>query len=167
MKGNHANAAEFGLPVLAEHIPSDLKALKRWVLWRASPRKGTPGKMDKRPYRPDGTPASKTTSAHWSDFSTVWAAYERGGFNGIGICLTADLGIVGVDFDRCIDADGVLSDAAQDAIARLNTYTERSPSGRGIRMLAYGAIERNFNNQDAGVEMYHDGAFLTITGHIL
>ena len=158
---------DFGLPVQPEHIPAELKQLRRWVLWRASPRKDAPGKVNKRPYLPDGRAASKTNPDHWFDFATVWSAYERGRFNGIGICLTADLGLVGIDFDRCIDRDGVLSDAAQDAIKRLDTYTERSPSGTGIRMLAYGKIERNFNNQDAGIEMYADGAFLTITGHIL
>jgi putative DNA primase/helicase len=157
----------FGLPVKVENIPEEIKELRCWVLWKASPRKGAPGKVNKRPYLPTGQAASKTNSDHWNDFATVWSAYQTGSFNGIGICLMESMGIVGIDIDNCFKDDETLNERAKTIVTKLDTYTEISPSGKGIRMLAYGRIERNFNNQNIGIELYQDRSFLTITGCIL
>lgn len=39
-----------------------------------------------------------------------------------------------IDIDNCVE-NGVLSDMAEDIIARMDTYTEYSPSGAGVRIL--------------------------------
>jgi hypothetical protein len=58
------------------------------------------------------------------------------GNSGIGIML-GDLGtggyLVGIDFDSCIDEHGCLAPWAEKILMWLLTYTERSPSGTGLK----------------------------------
>ena len=79
-------------------------------------------------------------SSTWTTFEACRAAYNRGGFDGIGFVFDGEVGddglcYVGVDFDRCIE-DGKLLEPARSRIARLQTYTEVSVSGTGIHCIA-------------------------------
>lgn len=145
------------LPVIAGNIPEALKEFPQWVCWRYT-LKG--GKWTKPPYQPNGRAASKTNSDHFSDFSDVIAAYAEGGFSGIGFVLTAHDPFVAIDIDHCL-SDGILTEEAQGIIALMNSYTEVSPSGTGIRIFAKGTIPRNFRK---GIEVYAYDSYLTVTG---
>lgn len=76
-------------------------------------------------------------------------------------------------FISCITADGKLSEKAKDIISRMHSYTELSPSGKGIHILFraphfdYDKSKYYINNQSEGIEAYIAGAtnkFVTITG---
>jgi putative DNA primase/helicase len=49
-------------------IPAELKALPRWVLWRAEKRDGKPAKI---PYQTNGARADTTDSNTWATFDAV------------------------------------------------------------------------------------------------
>src|SRR5262249_19513720 len=50
-------------------------------------------------------------------------------------------------------------------LALAETYAEYSPSGKGIRLIARGKIEKSIAHRLSSVEAYRDGRYLTITGN--
>jgi putative DNA primase/helicase len=155
-------------------IPSELKALLRWVLWRyGKPRKD--GKREKRPLRPNGRAAKTNEPSTWSAFDAVKATFEGsriGTFDGIGFVLSREDGLVGVDLDDCIGDDGTIIPWAQEWLREVRTYWERSPSGRGLRAFLRGALPERFGNGinrtrlgGGKVEAYQAGRYLTVTGN--
>lgn len=165
------------LPVLFGNIPAELRAKPQWVVWRYEERKDKKGEVDwtKIPYTSAGTSASSTDPATWSTFEAVRAAYERGGWDGVGLIHLPDDNLTGCDWDKVRDpAAGEVTDRAADEIRRLGTYAEVSPSGRGVRAYARGMKPGRKANRN-GFEMYDGltaemkpgGRFLTVTGHRL
>ena len=53
-----------------------------------------------------------------------------------------------------------------DIIRAVDSYTEVSPSGRGIRMLLFGALPAH-GRKKGHYENYETGRYVTITGHHL
>jgi primase-polymerase (primpol)-like protein len=117
--------------VNVEAIPVELQPLNHWVNWCLEERPDkTTGeiKQTKIPYQPNGAKAESDNPDTWSAFETVLAAYQAGGFSGIGFVLTKDIGIVGVDLDHCRDAEtGLIKAWAQTIVNRLKSYTEITP----------------------------------------
>ena len=93
------------------------------------------------------------------------AAYATGQFAGVGIVLTADMGIVGIDLDHCM-VDGQPEDEAQKIITALHSYTELSPSGTGIRIMLEGKLPGAMRRRGT-IELYENMRYLTLTGHHL
>lgn len=147
-------------------IPDALKELDQWVLWRwfwVEPKNGHQGKWTKVPYQANGDNADSTNPATWTTFAQAFAALRVGKFDGIGITCAG--GLAGVDLDNCLDGQGQPSALASSTVARLNTYTERTPSGVGLRCLCWGSLPvGGRKNSKLGVEMYDTGRFFTITG---
>jgi putative DNA primase/helicase len=140
----------------------------RWVLWRYELRDG---KLTKVPYQPNDKKASSTDESTWSGFETVKAAYEQGGFDGVGFMLGD--GFAGVDLDHCRDpATGEIDAWARAYIDRLQSYSEISPSGQGIHIVMRGslpqgrrkALKGDGYRPNAAIEMYSSGRFFTVTG---
>jgi putative DNA primase/helicase len=143
-------------------IPSALRRLPQWVLWRLVEREGKPTKV---PFTPEGTPASVSDPNTWTDFQTALQAYEQGRFDGIGFVLTPEAGIVCVDIDHAKNG----TDWTPEAMAMvrlLDTYTEVSPSGEGLHLWALGRLPEGRRRRN-GVEMYDSRRFVTITGNHL
>ncbi len=152
------------LPVIPADIPEALKALHQWVDWRyiwVEGKGDKEGHWTKRPYQPSGYSASVTNPQHYSEFAEVMAAYNEGGFNGVGFVLTANDPFVGVDIDHCL-VDGIITEEARGIIEMLDSYTERSPSGNGLRVFVLASIANSFKKPE--IEMYVSGRYLTITG---
>ena len=61
-----------------------LKALRNWVCWKWEWRNGY---WTKPPYRPQGGYARNTDPATWCSYDEAVAAYQAGGFDGIGFNL--------------------------------------------------------------------------------
>jgi len=148
------------LPVIPDNIPEALKSCPQWVCWKYV-LKDT--KWTKPPFQPNGIFASSTDPATYSEFSETLAAYqeEEGGFDGIGFVLTANDSFVGIDIDHCF-VDGIVTDEAQGIITDLDSYTERSPSGVGIRIFVTGTIPKAVKKEQ--IEMYAQGRYVTVTG---
>jgi putative DNA primase/helicase len=150
------------LPVNPDQIPDALKAVPQWVGWRYQWRVDT---YSKPPYQSDGaTYASVDDPSTWTTFEAALQAYQRGAVDGIGLVLTADLGLVGVDLDHCRDAEtGDIAGWAQAIVSRLESYTEVSPSGTGLRIWVYGTLPPT-GRRKGQIELYQEGRYLTLTG---
>lgn len=151
-------------------IPDELKAHPRWAPWRAA-FNAKRGKFDKIPHRAD-TPEYGLSTANpdrWFTFKAAVSAYEREApsFAGVGYVMTRPHGVVGVDLDDCVH-DGHVADWAREIVEALASYTEVSPSGKGLRIFARGASD-DWTNHTVGVEVYGgaEPRFLTLTGQHL
>jgi hypothetical protein len=155
------------LPVNPEAIPDELKVILHWVVWRYE-WSDEKSKWDKPPMCAlTGRKASSTNPATWCDFDTALSVYSAGGWDGIGIVLTEALGITGIDLDKCRDRQTkTIEQWAREIIDAANSYTEISPSGTGIRIIAY-AVKPEGRCRKGPVEMYATGRYLTITGRHL
>lgn len=154
-------------------IPEDLKQTTRWAPWRAVWNEKR-GKWDKVPHRADNPNFGLSTAKpdQWFTFEAAVGALRRNPdkFAGLGYCITNPHGLVMVDLDACVDEDGLPAQWAADIALRLDSYTEISPSGRGLRIILRGAVPFDWNNHDIGIEVYggHEPRFLTVTGdHLL
>lgn len=146
-----------------KNIPNSLKQLNQWVCFKLEPNEKK-GKADKIPKDPNtGYNAKSNNPATWSDYQTAVKAVSKYGFDGIGIQFAN--GIFGVDLDGVIK-DGKFTAEAQDIIKTMDSYTEYSPSGTGVHILAKGTIPPK-DRRKGNVEMYSEGRFFTVTGQVV
>lgn len=152
-------------------IPQAMKDQRRWAPWRAvfNEKKN---KYDKVPHRAD-RPEFGLSSAkpeQWFSFEVALAAYRKNPkmFAGVGYVMTGAHGVVGTDLDHCVE-NGVVAPWAMEVVEALGSYTEISPSGRGLRILSFGQQATDWVNHEVGIEMYggNEARFLTITGEHL
>jgi len=120
----------------ASAIPADLQQLRQWVCWRKELRGE---RLQKVPYRAiTGGEAKASTSDPntWGSFKDAVAVYEssNGRYDGIGFMFSLGDPYAGVDLDGCIGPDGKVVSEAQAIIDRLGSYTEVSPSGKGVKV---------------------------------
>jgi putative DNA primase/helicase len=156
------------LPVQPAAIPTSLKEIPRWLLWRHTKRKKPDGSTfwAKVPYQANGKSASTTDPATWCSYSDAFDAWVLGDFDGLGITLGAD--IQGIDLDDCRDpVTGELTDLAQEVLDRIDGYAEVSPSGTGIKLFAKTNLDASRTKKEMGVELYREGRYFTVTGHVL
>jgi hypothetical protein len=149
-----------------ENIPQELAALPHWVCWKYETRPGDP-KPTKVPYnaRRPRSGAMSNKPETWAPLKVARAAYEVGGFDGVGFMLDLDERIVGVDIDHCINPEtGELNEIADRVLAALPTYCEITPSGEGLRLFCLGTLPPK-GRKKGNVELYDSVRFLTVTGH--
>ena len=188
----------------------ELKSLKQWVnyirIWNPT-KHGGAGGYDKPPINPYTLRDARTNDPE------TWATYSQAAANigktarhrdtknkdsrgnapivsaaieGTGLILAQ--GYCGVDLDGVIDENGNITPLAARIVEVLDTYTEISPSGRGLHCLLYCgdllAEGRNFGRQfllDAAnkitneegkryeIEVYfyvNGGRYFTVTGNV-
>ncbi len=118
-------------------IPHAMRAAHQWVLWKLEKRDG---KATKVPYQVNGRMASSTDPAHWSSFEAVQQVLQGNlaTYTGCGFVFAPGDDFVGVDLDNCMDTDWQLDDWAKDVLAHLPSYTEVSPSGKGLKIFCLG-----------------------------
>ena len=144
-------------------VPSELTACPQWVVWRREARDGKPTKVPYCAVAPRRH-ASSTDAATWAPFEVAADALGADPtLDGVGFVVTPALGVVGVDVDGCLTANGPDDTARAILEALPGTYCERSPSGRGLLLFVRGTLPPG-GNRRGPVEMYAAGRFLTITG---
>lgn len=142
-------------------MPERLQAYDHWVVWKYEQ---VDDDLKKPPFDPKtGRRASVGRCDTWGSFDDARKAYATGNFAGVGIVLFQQMGIVGIDIDHCI-TDSQPNDTAHQIISTLNSYTEISPSGTGIRIMLDGKLPGGFRRRGS-IEMYEDMRYLTLTGH--
>jgi len=145
-----------------ETVPETLRERDQWVCWREEERDGKPTKIPVTPGA--GGFASSTESETWAGFEAALDYTETEHADGVGFVFTDDDPIVGIDLDDCRDPEtGDVDDDAQDIIARLDSYTEVSPSGTGYHVLIRGELPEG-RNRRGSVELYDTARFFTVTG---
>jgi len=145
------------VPVERWGIPHELRNHDAWALWKY--RADSQGRISKPPYQPDGTKAEASQPETWSSFDEVYTLYKRGDWDGVSFCVNPRWGVVGIDLDHVSEHK-----REANAIVRvLNSYTERSPGGDGLRIFVKGALPYGRRRKD-WVEAYVTRRFLTVTG---
>ncbi|WP_111292173.1 phage/plasmid primase, P4 family [Bacillus safensis] len=151
-----------------KNIPQELKNAPHWILWRSEERDG---KKTKVPYQIDGSMAQSSNKRTWSTFPTVIKFYNDRDYDGIGFMFSKDDPFIGIDIDHCVE-DGVLSPFAQEIVDSVGSYTEFSPSGKGVHIITKGKIPlrgqgTGRKNPELGLEVYRHGRYFTFTGNSL
>lgn len=155
-------------PILA-NIPSSLRTLPQWVVWRYEERDGKRTKLPYRPHPHKRAKAKANDPATWGMLEAALTALETHRMEGLGFVFAQDGGIVGVDLDwKGYTGEGV-PPQAQAVIDRLNSYTEWSPSRKGAHILLKGYLLPGVGNRKElapGVELevYDQGRYFTVTG---
>lgn len=150
------------------NIPTELKNTPHWILWRSELREG---KKTKVPYQINGEMAQSNNKRSWSTFPTAIKFFEKGGYDGIGFMFSKDDPFIGIDIDHCVN-EGALTELAEDVIETVQSYTEYSPSGEGIHIIAKGTLPlkgpgTGRKNPKLGLEIYRHGRYFTFTGNNL
>ncbi len=147
-------------------VPADLRERPQWVGWRAEQRDGKPTKV---PYNArTGARASSTDPSTWSTFAEAQHACGSGQYDGIGFVVADADPFTGIDLDNCRNPEtGELQPWAQRIVERTNSYTEISPSGRGLHVFVVGTLPhggRTTPIEDGKIELYDDTRYFTIAG---
>lgn len=143
-------------------IPPELIERRQWVAWEWITRGG---KRTKPPLDPaTGYRASSTNPRTWSTFDEAVAFCAKDNrAAGIGFVFTADDPFGGVDLDKCRDLeDGKLAPWAHSFVRFLDSYTEVSPSGTGVKAFVRGAVDSGLKR--GPLEIYSSGRYFTVTG---
>lgn len=157
-------------PPVWDNVPPELAARQAWLLWKFEAKPGAvkPGKI---PYyvaggRRTGGQGDERDLARLATLDVVRRAYERGGWSGIGYAFLPGDGLIGIDIDGAIDPEtGEVSARCQAIIDACASYTEYSPSGKGVHIIVQGTTTTNKSN-DIGLEMFCGRQFFTFTARI-
>lgn len=157
------------LKVREEKIPKQLKKGEAFVVWsfKQKPgREGKPERWDKPPLNAlTGKPASVTDPKTWCTFSKAFETYCDGYYDGVGRVIIEPY--VGIDLDDCRNPLTEEIDTwAQDIIDKLDSYSEISPSGKGVKIWVKGALPKG-RRRLGNIEIYDSGRYFTLTGHHL
>jgi putative DNA primase/helicase len=150
-----------------ENVPAELASRQQWLLWKFEAKEGAakPGKI---PYyvmggRRTGGQGDDRDRARLATLPVVKKAFERGGWSGIGFAFLPDDGLIGIDIDGAIDLEtGAVSERCAAIIKACASFTEYSPSGKGVHIIVQGTTETNKSN-DIGLEVFCGRQFFTFT----
>lgn len=159
------------LSVLPGSIPEVLIRVPQWVGWtyRFAGKRWTKIPIDPA----TGGNASVTNPATWATFGRALARSDHPGMAGVGFVLTDTDPFVAIDLDHCRDpTTRVLTSFAARIVAEVDSYTEVSPSGTGLRIFVVGTMpqagrRRADDDTKSGIEIYASARYLTATGHHL
>ena len=125
------------------------------------------------PYDPvKNTLASATDPHTWGSYEATKAYCSRTRI-GIGFVFAknvngVDDGLTGIDLDDCITGNGEVEPWAKKIIELLNSYTEISPSGTGVKILIRARKGQELERcRKGGIEIYDNLRFFTVTGNHL
>lgn len=166
----------------------------QWVCWTTQTRTDANGdpyetKVPVKPWNAPNAPNAKPNDPDtWGDFAQAveYHADPTTDTAGIGF-MFADNGVIaGADLDDVTHPDvDAIEPWAEDVIDRLDSYTERSPSGTGYHILFLGTlpdgksksgVDREVDaladrlddpddpNMGPDIELYDSGRFFTVTG---
>lgn len=155
-------------------IPEEMRLLPNWVLWRFEDvgRK----KPTKKPYQINGYGAGPINPAHWTTFEAAFNALQMGGYDGLGFVFT-NTPYTGIDLDDCSfiddkDAGELIAnpnyqvdlDRQINIFREFDSYSERSPSGKGCHIIVKG--EAPSGTKRLFIELYSTDRFFTMTGNV-
>ena len=154
-------------------IPARLAQAQQWVLWKFEWDAKRSAWL-KVPYyvqggRRTGGQGDDRDRQRLATLPVVRRAFERAAgsdkpWTGVGFGFLPGDGLIGIDLDKCIDAEtGQLGDRAAKIVQAFHSFTELSPSGRGLHIYVEGHTTTAKSN-DIGVEMFCEKQYFTVTG---
>lgn len=154
-----------------DQIPSELKEYSQWICWRYE--NTGKQKLDKIPYCPiDARLASVSNPSSWTSFSKAVNALHN--FHGLGFVLTQNDPFTFIDYDdpfevavnghpKYDDANEIVAKQTE-WLHKLNSYTEFSPSGKGLHIIVKASLP--VGRRRKAIEVYPHSRYMTMTGQI-
>jgi hypothetical protein len=148
--------------MLLDNIPAELKQYPNWVCWNLIA--GSDGKPIKLPINPHtGRGADTTDPATWGTYALAVAYAQQHKLSGIGFCFS-NTPYVGIDLDATVDpAIQQLHVKIEQAMA---SYSELSPSGKGLHIIVRGNLPANRRDSTSRIEIYTHKHYFTVTGNV-
>lgn len=147
-------------------IPLELRERPQWACSTGKP--GRDDKEGKRPLNPKtGGFASATDASTWGTFNDAVAMAQRKGWRFVGYMLAEDDPFTIVDLDDKASKPASEAEREQFAaiVADLDSYTERSSSGRGIHVIVKAKLPKGLHR--GNVEIYSAARYMICTGDVL
>ena len=153
------------------NIPPELQARRQWVLWGVDPDNPKAPRQVVSPTQ--GAKANNPMT--WGSFEPARCIVDMiGDARGIGYEITPADGLVAVDFDHCLEADGNLLPPFDEWIKALPGYWELSQSGTGLHGFVRGTLPAGCGNKrhidpqnkadEREVELYVQERYIALTG---
>jgi len=162
-----------------DNIPQALRDCKGWLVWKfiqtdqnKKPLK-IPHYAGTREWRKCHAHGSREDRQQLVDFDKAVEVLGKGRkFNGLGLAMLSDWGMIAADFDDCVDESGNVHPTVAALVAP--TYWEFSPSKQGIRAFFTGSMRdaklitkrAKEAGLDFGIEVFNSKGFVTVTGDV-
>lgn len=149
--------------IYEKNIPEELIMVPNWVGWREI---NLEGKLSKIPIDPITEKWAKVNSSStWSKFKTAVDLYIRRKVDGIGFVFSKYDSFIGIDLDDCfVEEERVLNPKSARIVRMLDSYTEISPSGKGLHIIIKSRNKHEIAGmRKPGFEVYPTGRFFTVT----
>lgn len=148
------------------NIPSELKALDQWLVWRYNKENAKIPVNAKTGY-----PGSTVKPSDWATYDRAESEFiTTNRYTGVGFVFSPKDEYVGVDLDKCRDAKtGEVAPWAEKIIEDLDTYTEISPSGTGFKMWLKAELPPGYRNKSISgqIECYSESRYFACTGNCI
>lgn len=155
----------------ARAVPAELLDRPQWLVWRYEPGETPEKKPRKMPYYVgggirSGGQGSDRDRQRLQIFSAAADYAASNDFDGVGFAFLPDDGLVGIDLDGMIDPEtGDVSSRCQAIVDACASYTEFSPSGKGVHIICLGDGQTTKSNK-IGVEVFAGRQYFTFTGRL-
>lgn len=149
-------------------LPAAMRELRQWLVWRSEKVAGK-DKPAKVPYyvsgrRRKGVQGSVEDRQELQTFEVALSELRAGNWSGLGFAFLPGDGLIGVDIDGAVDeATGEISERCQAIVRACASYTEWSPSRRGVHIICAGET-KTFKDNSIGLEVFCNAQFFTCTG---
>jgi len=142
------------------NIPDELKALNQWVLWKNEDIGAS--KPTKVPYSIRHMLASVSDPDTWSSFDNVLNNLSNG-YSGIGFVFTDSDPYTFIDLDDT-EGDNVALDRQLKIYKEFDSWSEISPSGKGLHIIIKGSIPQG--RRRSYIEIYSSSRYAAFTGQV-
>jgi hypothetical protein len=165
-----------------ENIPAELKTSSRWVrgaLCDVKQPDGSVRKLCKPPFNSrTGEHASHSDPHTWSSYDATIEAHNANAplKPNSSVVTMHEARYIGVvcgkpwvfgDIDHCVENDIITDPVIAAWVEELNTYTEISPSGSGLRFVLHGEPPYAEGHRKDQIEIYSTKRWVTLTGNVL
>jgi len=151
--------------MLCGNVPKSLLTCNQWVAWSYKNRGSKLGKIPLDPKT--GNYAKVNDKNTWGSFNEALGYMKHKKADGIGFVFSTEDSFVGIDLDGCRDPEtGEIQDWAEAIIKEIGSYTEISPSGKGLHIILAGKLPGE-GKRVGNIEVYDKLRFFTITGNRL
>jgi len=146
-----------------DNIPLELRSYNSWCVWRYEDTEAK--KPTKVPYDPrSGIKCDITNVSSGCAFAeAILATRANGKWSGIGFIVSEinPYGFIDIDYTD----DSTALGKQLEVYEKFQSYTERSPSGKGCHILFKGKIPSGRRRKF--IEIYSDNRYMTFTGDIV
>jgi putative DNA primase/helicase len=151
------------------NIPDGLKRMKNWLVWKYIHKKDEK-KPTKMPFYVSGKvrkgiQGDEKDLESLENFQKAIETFENESYSGVGFAMIAGQNLTALDLDNCLDSNSqFLPEKKHLEKLIVGTYSEISPSGKGVRAFYSG---NGVHGKKDGVEVFSTSQFVTVTGNAI